>query len=362
MSDLVLFEERAAKSKKIAIATLNSEKSLNAINKVMIDELCSQLKVWEEDPEIAAVFLEGKGRAFCAGGDIRALYDSIVGNTSIFEEFFAKEYKLDHSIHVYSKPFVVWGNGIVMGGGMGLMQGASFRVVTENTKMAMPEITIGLFPDIGASYFLKKCPGQLGKFLALSGARLNGSECISANLADYYLKDEDKSQVLQQMSELAFTSPEEDKENIDKILHSLKFENSEENNQLQQEEQFIQKMVSCQDAHELYSFLKDYDAENKWQEILQKSMLHASPTSLALIYEQFKRSEAYSLEKCFEMEWIMACQCCLHHDFPEGIRALIVDKDNQPRWNPSHISAVTPKYLNEFFEWDETARGKALKF
>nr|MBL0709515.1 enoyl-CoA hydratase/isomerase family protein [Colwellia sp.] len=164
MSQVVTFQELDCNNgKKIAVATLNSPRSLNALSGNMIDLLYPQLKIWQSQTNIVAVFLKGEGdKAVCAGGDIEHMYDDMKASKGEFspgiEEYFTKEYQLDYLIHPFNKPFIVWGNGIVMGGGLGMMAGGSHRVVTENSRIAMPEVSIGLYPDVGGSYFLNRMP------------------------------------------------------------------------------------------------------------------------------------------------------------------------------------------------------------
>ncbi|NRA62707.1 MAG: enoyl-CoA hydratase/isomerase family protein, partial [Psychrobium sp.] len=187
--------------KKIVQATLNSEKSLNALNQEMIESLLEKLPLWQDDDNIIAILLDSAGdRAFCAGGDIvqlyRAMSDAPDSKQPYVEEFFTKEYRLDHLIHTYAKPIIVWGNGFVMGGGLGLMAGASHRIVTETSKVAMPEITIGLYPDVGATYFLNKMPDNLGLFLGLTAAQMNASDCLEVKLADHFLLHQQKNSLI----------------------------------------------------------------------------------------------------------------------------------------------------------------------
>src|SRR5690606_3190798 len=189
----VLFEERAAGGgKRIAFAQLNAEKSLNALNQTMIDLLRPRLAAWAEDPAIACVVLSGSGdKAFCAGGDIIGLYRAMRehpgGPNPLVERFFETEYRLDYQIHTYPKPILCWGHGIVMGGGLGLMAGASHRVATERSRIAMPELGIGFFRDVGASWFLNRMPGRLGLYLGLTGSTLNATDALYAGLADYFV-------------------------------------------------------------------------------------------------------------------------------------------------------------------------------
>ena len=186
----VLFREHEGTNGcRIGHATLNAEKSLNALTLDMVDQLYEKLNLWRDDPAIVAVVLDGAGeRAFCAGGDIRRLRQSVIdsdyGVNPYGEQFFAREYRLDYLIHRFGKPVLCWGSGIVMGGGIGLLAGASHRVVTQGSRLAMPEISIGLFPDVGAGWFLNRMPGKVGLFLGLTGLRMNAGDALFTGLGN----------------------------------------------------------------------------------------------------------------------------------------------------------------------------------
>ena len=181
---LVLFEEKNG----LGIITLNSPKSLNSLSTEMVELITPKLKEWENNSSIKAVLQKSSSeKAFCAGGDVVALYNSFKDRTENAADFFTKEYELDLLIHQYKKPIICFGHGIVMGGGIGIMNGSSHRIVTEKTKLAMPELTIGFFPDVGASYFLNKVPGRTGLFMALTGCRLTTADCLYTKMADSYV-------------------------------------------------------------------------------------------------------------------------------------------------------------------------------
>ncbi len=198
----VLFEERPSlHGFRIGIATLDAEKSLNALSLPMIEALAAKLDAWAEDAGIACVLLRGNGaKAFCAGGDVRKLVDACREQPgevpALARRFFADEYRLDYRIHTYPKPFICWAHGYVMGGGMGLMQGAGIRIVTPSSRLAMPEIGIGLYPDVGASWFLARLPGRLGLFLGLSAAQMNARDALDLDLADRFLLDDQQDALL----------------------------------------------------------------------------------------------------------------------------------------------------------------------
>ena len=204
----VLFRERpCADGHRIAIATLNAEQALNALSLEMVDRLDAQLDRWEADPGIVAILIDSVGdRAFSAGGDIRMLYESMVehgaGENPYARDFFAREYRLDHRLHHSPIPIITWGNGFVMGGGMGVYQGGDFRVVTERSRLAMPEISIGLFPDVGGTWFLNRTRHNSGLFLGLTGAQINAADALFVGLADIFLAHEDKAGVLDELTAL----------------------------------------------------------------------------------------------------------------------------------------------------------------
>jgi enoyl-CoA hydratase/carnithine racemase len=197
------FEVLGAATGQVGRATLNVEATLNSLTLDMVDLLQAQLDNWAQDDSIAAVFVDAAGeKAFCAGGDVQALHASAVatpgGPCEYAEDFFTREYRMNYSLHTYPKPLICWGHGIVMGGGLGVMAGCSHRIVTERTRIAMPEVTIALFPDVGGSWFLNHAPGSSGEFLALTGASINAADAIYIGLADRFIASEHKDAVLKQ--------------------------------------------------------------------------------------------------------------------------------------------------------------------
>lgn len=210
MTAPVLFEERAAANgMRFGIATLNSPQTLNGLSLEMVELLAARLDAWARDPGVALVVLQGAGeKAFCAGGDLHGLYRSMTENAgkgpwanAYARRFFELEYRLDYRIHTYPKPVLCWGHGIVMGGGIGLMMGASHRVVSEASRMAMPEVSIGLFPDVGGSWLLNRMPGRIGMFLALTGAQLNTADAFFAGMADFRLDHADWPKLLESLQD-----------------------------------------------------------------------------------------------------------------------------------------------------------------
>jgi enoyl-CoA hydratase/carnithine racemase len=304
----------------VASVTLNRPAALNALSLGMLQGLTQWLDAWERDPRVRMIVLRGAGdKAFCAGGDVRALHDSFKksGPDAGYVEFFVVEYALDYRIHTYPKTIVAVMDGIVMGGGMGIAQGAAVRIVGERTKMAMPETAIGLFPDVGGSYFLSRAPGKVGIYLGLAGPTLRAADALYAGLADLYVGPGAPAP-----GELAPLRAAIDQhfahDRVDAIVASLQAEK----------------------RPELVPFAEKTLA----------ALATRSPTMLAVTLEQLQRGATLSLAECFRMELNLVHGCFEQGDFVEGIRALIVEKDNQPRWRPGRLAEVSRNAVDAFFK------------
>ena len=360
MSDsVVLFETiPSTNGKKIAVATLNSEKSLNSLSLAMIDLLQPQLTQWENDDSIACVVLRGKGdKAFCAGGDVVQMRNSALAGDNIAAEFFEREYRLDYHIHTYKKPFILWGNGIVMGGGLGLMCGASHRVVTPTSRIAMPEITIGLYPDVGGTWFLNRMPGKTGLFLALTGASINAADALFLGMADRFIAHEKYADVITALAATVWSS--DAAQHAGQVSHVLRpFD--ETRGEAQAKSQLPPNVV--RDHYELIQQLCDGDnieatvanilawrGEDKWMEKAVKTLANGCPTSVYLIDEQFRRGKYLSLREAFQLELILSVNCMRFPSFREGVRALLIDKDHAPKFEPATLADVQPEFIEAHF-------------
>jgi len=359
MNQVVTFQEiNCINGKKIAVATLNSPKSLNALSGEMIDLLYPKLVRWQSQSHIAAVFLQGEGeKAFCAGGDIVHMYNEMIANKGNFssgiEEYFTKEYQLDYLIHTFDKPFIVWGNGIVMGGGLGLMVGGSHRVVTESSRIAMPEISIGLYPDVGGSYFLNRMPDNCGMFLGLTGASINAADAKYCHLADYFVASDNKKAFVEQLAQVDWQ--DSIALNHDKLSSLLiNFEKDSINllpkSKLTEYETLIEQVTKADNLKAIVDNILLVETDDKWFSRAQKSLKHGSALSASLTYQQIQFGASLSLADCFRMELNLSVKSGKFGEFSEGIRALLIDKDNSPKWHFSSVETVDKKVVDWFFE------------
>ncbi len=357
MNDVVLFETLIGKNgKKIAVATLNAEKKLNSLSVEMVRLLQPQLLAWQADEDIACVWLQGAGeKAFCAGGDVKVLYDRInaVGpeQAMVFcQDFFASEYALDYLIHRFAKPLIVWGQGIVMGGGIGLMSGASHRIVTETSRLAMPEITIGLYPDVGGTWFLNHAPGRSGLFLGLTGANINAADALFVGLADRFVASNRKSAVLDALQSVDWAADSRDHfAQVSHILRELEDLSLLPASPVRQHFDLIQQLTDADDCAGIVNKILNLTTDDPWLGKAIATLKKGCPTTAHLVYEQLHLGKKWSLEEVFRMELIMSVQCCLHPDFPEGVRALLVDKDGKPNWRHPSVRDVSGSWVDQHF-------------
>ena len=367
----VLFETFVANNgRQIGVITLNAEKTLNALSLEMIDLMAEQLLAWSTDENIAIVILQAAGdKAFCAGGDLQNLYQSMLTHHASIEkddvranqyarDFFNREYRLDYLIHTYPKPILCWGQGIVMGGGIGLMAGASHRVVTEKSRLAMPEIGIGLFPDVGGSYFLNRMPGKLGLFLALTGAMINAADAKFVKLADYAIAQVDKVIVLEKLLQQPWGNTQvENSALLDRVLRGSETALEIAQGPLQIHFDAINVLCSKDDLNDIVDAIILLDPEDTWLKKAVASLKSGSPSSVHLANLLLNKTENSLLADVFRLEYLAALHCAARPDFAEGIRALLIDKDLKPQWQPATHAGMTEEWVNGFIEnpWSEEA-------
>ena len=358
----VVFEEiPTTGGQRIGVARLNAEKSLNSLSLDMIDLLSERLPAWAADADIALVMLEGAGeRAFCAGADLLMLHaacvahhaspqcDDIAANQYALD-FFAREYRLDYLIHTYPKPLLCWGHGVVMGGGMGLMVGASHRVVTEQVRIAMPEINIGLYADVAGSWFLARAPGRSGLFLALTAAQLGASDALFAGFADYQIKHARKAQVMAAL----ITAPwhrdvARNRGELTRLLRSFAEPNVDAG-PLRANLDLINDLCSHHEALDIVHAITTLASDDEWLKRASATLAAGSPTTAALSVALQRRLTHASLADVFRAELVASLACAAQPDLAEGIRALLIDRDKQPHWRPARGADVTAALLEDFF-------------
>jgi len=344
----------------VALLTLQRPAALNALTYDMIADLRGQLASVARDSTVRAVLLRGAGdKAFCAGGDIRALYQAYKDGTSLYHDFFVEEYALDHLLHGFPKPTMALIDGIVMGGGMGVAQGTKLRIVGDRTRMAMPEVGIGLFPDVGASYFLSRLPGALGPYLALTGVQIKGADALYAQLADVYLSRAAVDALVEDLASLTWTG--DARADLKRFIAARSATGIPAPS--------LSILRPAIDLHftrgSVLEILASLEREERaefvdWAAQTVKLLRSRSPTMLAVTHEQLRRGRHMTLADCFRMELGMVERCFIQGDFVEGIRALIIDKDNAPNWRPARLEDVTPDMVDAFFTDPFAGRGHPL--
>ena len=337
MNEEVLVERRGA----AGVLTLNRPHALNALTLGMVRAMSEALALWALDDSVTRVIVAAAGeRAFCAGGDIRLLYEQ--GKAGDFDgplAFWREEYRLDFRIATYPKPFVVLIDGIVMGGGVGISLHASHRIAGDRFSFAMPEVGIGFFPDVGATYLLPRLPGKAGTYFALTGARARAGDAVALGLADAYVPSASLPELLRAL---------ETGEDVDALVARARREPPA--SALAAERPLIDRCFAAPTVADINTCLGHAAAEGS---AFAAEAVHAiaqkSPTSLSIALRQMQRGGGLTLEQAFEQEFAIVSRICRGPDFYEGVRALIVDKDNRPVWSPAHLDAIDEQAIEAHF-------------
>ncbi|WP_293777782.1 enoyl-CoA hydratase/isomerase family protein [uncultured Oxalicibacterium sp.] len=344
----------------LARFTLNRPDAMNSLSLGMVRTLAEKLHEWQSDETIHAVVIDSSTpKAFCAGGDIHFFHDvataGVTGGSALLEDFFTEEYALNHLIHHYPKPYIALLDGIVMGGGMGISQSSAanrIRIVTERTRMAMPEVKIGLFPDVGGGYFLSRLPGKLGTYLGLTGEIIGAAEALYADLADVFVPRKALPDLLTMLENVSVGNY---RDAINNFAAPFKA-------QLRPDESLLAKHRDAIDRHFAYGTVPAIVAslaedESDFAKKTLNNLHQRSPLLVHVALEQIRRSANMALADCLRMERTMVRRCFEHGEVIEGIRALAIDKDQQPKWNPSSFEKVTSEMVEHFFEpaWPRSA-------
>ncbi len=331
--DDVLFDRRGA----LGLITLSRPKALNALTHGMCVAMKAKLDEWAKDPLVGAVAIRGDGdRAFCAGGDIRALYDSGRAGTPYAFEFYRDEYRLNAAIKHFPKPYIALLRGIVMGGGVGVSVHGSHRVADDTAVFAMPETGIGLFPDVGGSYFLPRCPGEIGMYLALTGARLKTADMLYAGVATHHVSAGNTAELLER---LAAGEP------ADSAIAALVAPPDEA--PLAEHRGSIDRHFAAASVEAVLASLDAEDSE--WTRATAASIGTKSPTSLKIAHRQLRTGRLLGFDDCMRMEMRIVARVIAGHEFYEGVRATIIEKDNAPKWRPPTLVQVADSDIDTYF-------------
>lgn len=342
----------------VAIVTLNRPAALNALSHAMVRDLAAMLERVRADDEIVALVLNGAGpKGFCAGGDVRALYQLAVRGEMLGEtgwrQFFVDEYRLDYALHTFSKPVVALLDGVTMGGGMGLGQAATLRVATSRTKIAMPETRIGLLPDVGATHFLAAMPVHTELYVGLAGVTLSGADALHCGLADFCVPGEWLDGFEERLAQTPMNNGDVNaalRRVFDAPCHDAQTGTLEAHAPLI-EQYFDRRKTVEQIVHALQTDLADEAASEQsqaWRKATLDALTHYSPTMLEVTREALLRGRQMTLAESFRMELGIVTRAIEEGDFREGVRAHLVDKDRTPRWAPATLPAVRPESVQHF--------------
>jgi len=344
MQQDVLFQALAGREGAVGVITLNRPTVLNSLNHTMINAMFQQLTTWEKDPTIKAVVIVGAGeRAFCAGGDLRFTYELYQQKSDKITAFFKDEYRLNSLIYHYKKPYIAFLNGITMGGGVGVSIHGSHRIATERLLFAMPETSIGLFPDVGGTYFLPRLPHHIGYYLGLTGARLQADECVAFGIAQHKMLATSYTAFITLLAETPL------KQEAHQVVTAL----------IEQFQEPIDSSPLIKESALIGSFFAKNSLEAIMQQLANAShpvlisaldtLQKKSPTSLKVTLSALQKGATSTFDECMAQEFRLVSHFLHHHDFFEGIRAIIIDKDQQPKWQPPKLAEVTEELVNTYF-------------
>lgn len=335
----VLFEQRGA----LAIITLNRPKALNALTLGMVRALQERLDSWAEDASVGAVLIQGAGdKAFCAGGDVRAVWYAAREGGSLTREFFYEEYTLNRTIHRYAKPFIALIDKVCMGGGVGLSIHGSYRVAGDRTLLAMPETAIGLFPDVGGGWFLPRLPGRAGVWMSLTGARLAAADCVELGVATHYVPRGQHEAVIERLAAADLSAG---KAAVERVLSELSGDPG--TSEIKAYRSDIDRLFAGGTVEAIIEALRADGGD--WARQQADILDTRSPTSMKITLEQLRRGSELDLDAVLQMEYRISQACMEGHDFHEGIRAVLVDKDHKPQWKPATLEEVDEALVERHF-------------
>ncbi|KJG59833.1 enoyl-CoA hydratase [Photobacterium kishitanii] len=376
-------EIRCGSGHAVGVLELDNASSLNALTLTMLRTIQQQLLHWKHDENIVSVIIQAVGeKAFCSGADIRALYYALENDPAInvtnqtanattddyikrinneqsylakpfLIDYFTVEYSCDYLIHNYPKPIIAWGNGLIMGGGLGLFIGASHRVVTPSALLAMPEVKIGLYPDVGATWFLNQLPAGIGLFLGLTGADVNASDALDLAMADHLIVDSDREHLIKQLKHYPWQNTAENQVAtvITEMLTKIATDSERQRPPSQMIPYFPQIQAACvaPTLDIVYEQINAISGLGCWLENAKQTLMDGSPLSAHICFQQIHQYHQVSLADCLLMELSLSVRCGLVGEFKEGVRARLIDKDNQPKWLYKTISEVDTHLVDSLF-------------
>ncbi|OBU27222.1 enoyl-CoA hydratase/isomerase family protein [Photobacterium kishitanii] len=376
-------EIRCSSGHAVGVLELDNASSLNALTLTMLRTIQQQLLHWKHDENIVSVIIQSVGeKAFCSGADIRALYYALENDPAVnaisqtanpttddyikrinneqsylakpfLIDYFTVEYSCDYLIHNYPKPIIAWGNGLIMGGGLGLFIGASHRVVTPSALLAMPEMKIGLYPDVGATWFLNQLPAGVGLFLGLTGADVNASDALDLAMADHLIVDSDREHLIKQLKHYPWQNTAENQVAtvITEMLTKIATDSERQRPPSQMIPYFPQIQAACvaPTLDIVYEQINAISGLGCWLENAKQTLMDGSPLSAHICFQQIHQYHQASLADCLLMELSLSVRCGLVGEFKEGVRARLIDKDNQPKWLYKTISEVDTHLVDSLF-------------
>lgn len=338
----VYFEELSGIMGNIGLITLNRQQALNALNHAMFKALDYHLTKWEANSRIKAVIIRAaEGRAFCAGGDVRQAYERKLANDVKLELFFRDEYTLNRRIFHYSKPYIALLDGITMGGGAGVSIHGSHRIATERMVFAMPETSIGFFPDVGGSYFLSRLPHKIGFYLGLTGDRIAYNDCYALGLVDEIIQQDSQNKLIQALVDSALPN----KAAVTEVIKQFSVPTSE--SMLLNHKNETEYYFSKNSVEEIINALSTSNIE--WCNKIANTLKEKSPMSLKVTLQELIRGQQIDFDACMDMEYIIMLQFLKSPDFFEGVRAALVDKDRMPRWRPAKLEDISAEDVVKYF-------------
>ena len=353
---VIISEHKTSGAMLIGHAHLNMVASLNALTLDAVRVLSTAVLQWSSRKDIAGVLITGEGeKAFCAGGDVQALYRAAVNNRQAGElvdrypfEFFAEEYRLDYFLHTLNKPVVTLGHGIVMGGGYGLFAASGYRVLTQRSKLAFPEITIGLFPDAGGSWVLKNLPQSIALFLGLTGSQVNATDALALKIGSHMIDHEQRQDFIDGLMSMAWS--QDDKGNrklLEAHLDNCKYQGQRPESELPA---LAEAPVDPTSLSHCVNSIAAMQGRSPWIDRGIGNLQKGCPVTAGIIFEQMRRVQTMTLAESFCMELAVATRCLQLPDFEEGVRALLIDKDGAPKWTVSSVDELSKEYIEAHFD------------